>query len=385
MKKFYLTILCLVSVTSFAQQQRYLTDLDFLYNAILQMPSYKAQLKNDKDYAAIYDELKDELNDTTALAVYKKLYRLIEPLKDNHLRLYKVIDTTLNPRPIVLQINTDSLRLALKEKPIDALAGIYKVGDNEFAVFENIGSEYYILHLKSKIVTGFLIKTPQQSLDFISLTGSNRGAVLVRNVKHINGNFTTINLYKTEKPIYGDLKVGESNFEFKKLTDEVDYLRLSNFSTKNNNMAASELFFNDVKDSITAPNLIVDIRNNGGGAFKTSQRYIKFIKKFSGKVFILQNVKTASNAEKFLIRLNTVKHVTTLGETTIGTLAYGSNYGKTLTLPNSKIQFYPTDMKAAQQDLAYESIGVAPMIVLDYFSEDWILQTLQYIENISKK
>ncbi len=385
MKKFYLTILCLVSVTCFAQQQQqYLADLDFLYNAIRQMPSYRAQLKKDKDYAAIYDQLKAELDDSTALGVYKKLYQLVEPIKDNHLRLYKVVDTTLKPRPLVLKIDTDSLRLALVNKPLDDLSGIYKVETNEFAVFENTDSEYFVLHLKSKIVTGFLIKTPHHSLDFISLIGSNRGAVLVRNVKHIYGNFTTINLYKTEKPIYGNLNVGESNFEFKKLTDEVDYLRLSSFSAKNNNMATSELFFKEFKDSITAPNLIVDIRNNGGGAFKTSQRYINFIKKFKGKVFILQNVKTASNAEKFLIRLMGVENVITLGETTIGTLAYGNNYGNTLILPNSRIQFYPTDMKANQQDLAYESIGVAPMVTLDYFSEDWITQTLQYIENISK-
>ncbi len=381
MKKIIFALLLLVNVfAASAQEARNVADLDFLYQAIKKMPSFKVQLRNDKNYIALYQNLRADLADTNELAVYKKLYQLIAPIKDNHLGFYKLVDTTVKSKPIVLKINTDSLRQVLLKRPLNDLEGIYKVDEHEFAVFKSADHEYTLLYLKTKIVTGFLIETPHQSLDFISLTGGNRGMVLARNVKHVNGNFTTINLYKTAKPKFGNLAIGKTNFEFKKLSNVVDYLRLSSFSSTNTNIAASIAFLNSVKDSINAPNIIVDVRNNSGGGFKTSKRFIDFLTKYIGKIFLLQNVKTGSNAEKFIIRLKDRKNVITLGETTVGTLAYGSNYGKTLTLPHHKFEFYPTDMKADRADLAYESVGVKPMVVLDYFSEDWISQTLKYIE-----
>ena len=386
MKKIIFALLLLVNVSAAsAQEAKNVADLDFVYQAIKKMPSFEDQLRNDKNYIALYQKLRANLTDTNELAVYKKLYQLIAPIKDNHLGFYKEVDTTVKSRPILLKINTDSLRQELLKSPLNDLEGIYKVDEHEFAVFKSAASEYSILYLKTKIVTGFLVETPHQSLDFISLTGGNRGMVLARNVKHVNGNFTTINLYKTAKPKFGNLVIGKSNFEFKKLSNEVDYLRLSSFSSTNTNIAASIAFLNSVKDSINAPNIIVDVRNNTGGGFKTSKRFIDFLTKFKGKIFMLQNVKTGSNAEKFIIRLKDNKNVVTLGETTVGTLAYGSNYGKTLTLPYHKFEFYPTDMKADRLDLAYESIGVKPMVALDYFSEDWISQTLRYIETYKDK
>ncbi|KLT65777.1 hypothetical protein AB669_09820 [Pedobacter sp. BMA] len=71
----------------------------------------------------------------------------------------------------------------------------------------------------------------------------------------------------------------------------------------------------------------------------------------------------------------------TLGETTRGTITYGSNYGKTVSLPSGRFIFYPTDMKGRKKDLIYESIGIRPDIILDPFGDDWIEQTLNYVNN----
>lgn len=380
MKKFYFTLLGLISFTCFAQQTNNIADLDFLYQAIKKTPSYKSQLKSNENYALLYQELKENLSDTDELAVYKKLYQLIAPIKDNHFGFYKIADTSIKPRPTVLNLDIDSLKQVLKQKPINDLEGLYESDKHEFAVFKSAKNEYSILYLKSKIVTGFIIETPHQSLDFISLLNGNRGFVLARNTKHVNGNFISINLYKTAKPAFNNLVIGKSNFEFKKLTEKVDYLRLSSFYSSNTNIATATKFFQQVKDSISAPNLIVDVRNNSGGGFKVSQQFIDFLKKFKGNVFILQNSRTASNAEKFLVRLKDRKNIVTLGETTVGTLAYGSNYGTTLTLPHSKFHFYPTDT-FDKEDLPYENLGVEPKVKLDAFKSDWILQTLDYIKN----
>jgi len=379
MKKFYFTLLSLISFTCFAQQQNHLEDIDFLYQAIKKTPSYKEQFKSDKSYVSLYEEVRVNLKDTNELAVYKNLYRLIAPIKDNHLGFYKVVDTNLKPRPLLLKINIDSLKQVLLQMPLSSLEGIYNSDGHELAVFKSAAKEYAILHLKSKIVTGLVIETPHQSLDFISLLNGGRGFVLARNIKHIDGNFVTINLYKTAKAAFGNLKIEKGNFEFKKLSNEVDYLRLSSFYSNNVNIAAATKFFQEVKDSIQAPNLIVDVRNNSGGGFKVSQQFINLIKRYKGKVFILQNLRTASNAEKFLVRLKGRKNVITLGETTIGTLAFGSNYGNTLTLPHSKFRFYPTDT-FDKIDLPYENVGVVPDIKLTPSKADWIEQTLEVIK-----
>lgn len=379
MKKIIYALLLLIGFNAKAQQNQNIEDLDFLYQAIKQTQSYKNQLKNDKVYAAIYSDLKTNFTDTNELAVYKKLYRLIEPIKDNHLGFYKMVDTNLKRRPLVLKIDADSLRQKLKEKPLQSLEGIYDSEKQEFAVFKSAVNEYSVLHLKSKMVVGFIIETSHKSLDYISLLNVNRGFVLARNIKHIDGNFNTINLYKTAKTTLGELKIGSNKFEFKKLTAETDYLRLSSFYSDNANIAAASKFFQQMKDSVNAPNLIVDVRNNSGGGFRVSQQFINFIKSYKGKVFILQNLRTASNAEKFLVRLKGRKNVVTLGETTIGTLAFGSNYGKTLSLPHSKFYFYPTDTFDSI-DLPYENVGVEPDVNLGAVVGDWIAHTLEYIK-----
>ena len=63
------------------------------------------------------------------------------------------------------------------------------------------------------------------------------------------------------------------------------------------------------------------------------------------------------------------------GETTMGTLAYGSNYGRTQMLPSGQAQVYITDMKGPNELLQYENYGVKPGIVLKN-DADWISQVV---------
>lgn len=380
MRKYILiATLFLFAIKVDAQQAQNIADLDFLYQAIQQTPSYKNQLKGDKKYQELYESMKSNFNDQNEFDVYRKLYRLIAPIKDNHFGFYKIADTTLKPNLLKLDINVDSLKNSLKDNSITNIEGIYKSGDQQVAIFSKNEEEKYVFHLESKTVVGFLIKTPHQSLDYISLQNSNRGFVLLRNLKFTNGNFRMLNLYRTEKPIFNNLEVGKDNFEFKHLAGGVDYLRLSSFYSSNANIAIATKFFVSVKDSINAPKLIVDVRNNSGGGFRTSQQFINFLSRYKGKIYLLQNEKTASNAEKFIVRLIGKENVLTLGETTLGTLTYGSNYGKTLSLPNHKFYFYPTD-SSDKIDFKYENVGIVPQVILNPFTEDWIAQTLKYIK-----
>jgi len=382
MRKYLLILLFYYFILNVnAQEAQNVADLDFLYKEIKKLPSYKIFAKSDKDYHTLYASIRTNFVDTNELDIYKKLYQLISPINDNHLGFYKVADTTISPKPIKIDLDVYDLKQILSQRTVSSLEGVYKRDDQEFVIFENSNNEFYVVHLETQTLVGILIETANESLDYISLINGNRGIVLLRNLRQVNGNFASLNLYKTKKPVFNNLPAAKTNFDFKHLSNNIGYLRLSSFYASNINTANSEKFLNEVRDSINTHHLIVDVRNNSGGGFKTSQRFIDFLLKYEGDVYVLQNSKTASNAEKFILRLkNSKKKIVTLGETTVGTLAYGSNFGKTISLPNHKFVFYPTDMNGNKIDLPYESIGIEPDVNLDSFTEDWIEQTIKYIK-----
>ncbi|WAC42258.1 S41 family peptidase [Pedobacter sp. SL55] len=203
---------------------------------------------------------------------------------------------------------------------------------------------------------------------------------LIKNARLVNGTLlgTPFTKYKEHK--FSILEKSNDNFEYKTLNDNVSYLRLSSFSSSNINIKKSEEFFATMADKLSTANLIVDLRGNTGGGYKTSGKFLTLLKKYKGQIFILQNSATVSNAEQFILELKPLKNVTTLGEQTKGMITFGSNYGTKIVLPSGRFTLYPTDMKGLERDLAYESKGLNPDVALDLFKSDWIEQTLDYIK-----
>ena len=72
------------------------------------------------------------------------------------------------------------------------------------------------------------------------------------------------------------------------------------------------------------------MRNNEGGANKVLNKFLDLMERYNknGRVFVLINNGTLSQGEIFTLQLKQFKNVITLGQTTKGMLAYGSNYGK---------------------------------------------------------
>ncbi|MEZ4858345.1 MAG: S41 family peptidase [Flavobacteriaceae bacterium] len=124
-------------------------------------------------------------------------------------------------------------------------------------------------------------------------------------------------------------------------------------------------------------NLILDLRNNSGGGDKVSKPFQKFIEKEfkEGKIYILVNIKTASNAEITTQRMRFSKNVKVLGHSSSGILSYGSNYGNRVVLPSGNYYYKVTDMNFSEF-LAYEGVGIPVDIELN-LNEDWIDQTVK--------
>lgn len=239
---------------------------------------------------------------------------------------------------------------------------------------------YYLQNFKTGIVEVILNKSSDKAFDAIRFLRPPVPYVLYRNVKLTNGKLTGLNYQKLLSQTYVPANFSDKKYEYKELEKEIGYLRLSTFDSNNENIKVATDFFTKVRPTIKTKYLIVDLRNNGGGGNKTSGQFYTFLKKYSGKIFLLQNSNTVSNAEQFILNIKNTKKITTLGEDTRGTITYGSNYGKTIELPSNRFLFYPTDMNGRAKDLVYENIGIKPDISLDAFGEDWIDQTIKYIK-----
>jgi hypothetical protein len=383
MKKIILMVLMTLTVISAeAQEAQNIADLDFLYKSIQELPSFKDQLKNDKGYRQTYERLRRELSSSDEFDVYQRLLQLIYPIRDNHLGFWRKPDSSVRFNYIKLPIELKELETKFKTSSKDSIEGFYYSvnGGQKCAIFKQSEGVYYLQNLNSGIVEAILNQSGPGSMDAIQFRSAPVPYVLLRNVRLSNGRLIGLNYQKNSPKSYAGLSTGVIPYEYKKLEENIGYLRLSTFSSSNQSIKVATDFFKKVKPDIRNKSLIVDLRNNGGGGYKTSYQFIVFLKKYEGKIYLLQNGETISNAEQFIIDLKGSRNVITLGETTKGTIAYGSNYGKTLTLPSNRFMFHPTDMNGRARDLAFESIGIKPDVMLDAFSDDWITQTIKYIK-----
>lgn len=375
-------LISLLGLAAFAQQDQNQTDLNALYQAIQKMPSYKKLLKGDANYQQIYEDVKGKIKDADEKTTFKQLSRLIYPINDNHLGFYRTPDSVLKVAYVSLPINTDSLRKQLVQKDKNELEGIYYMGEYDFGLYTTDQQHYKMVLLKNGVLMSEIIKTPYGGYDCIQYGGRNVPYQLIKNIRLINGTLIGTPFVKSKEKSFSALAKSTENFEYKPLGQEMGYLRLSSFGTNNANIKKSEEFFKTIDGGLASKYLIVDLRNNTGGGYKTSQKFIDLFKKYKGKIFMLQNAQTVSNAEQVIIELKGQKNVVTLGEQSKGMITFGSNYGKTVLLPSGRFTFYPTDMNGIDKELAYESKGVDPDVLLDPYKGDWIEQTLEYIKKM---
>ncbi len=378
-----LTLFFFQFIDATAQEQKNIADLDFLYQKIQSLPSYKDQLKDNPAYAALYERVRGSLNTTDDFEVYQKLVQLISPLKDNHLGLYHSSDTSYRFK----YINPKTDLLALEKKfgssPKDSIEGIYYMGFNKdyrYVLYSHAKNVYYLQSLQKGYLEAILYKTAFGSFDAIQFLSSPRYYQLSRNVKLNNEALMGLPFRKSLTKNHHSVDISKGNYEYRNINEKIGYLRLSSFYSSDVNIKIATEFFNSIKTDINQQNLLVDIRNNSGGGFNVSGQFIDFLWKYPGKVYILQNAYTGSNAEKFILNVRKRKEAKTFGETTRGTITYGNNTGLTFTLPSNRFVFYPTDTKGPATELAYESIGIPPDVFLDYNNKDWIEQTLTYIK-----
>jgi len=375
-----------------AQSPEYLSDLDNLYASVKKLPSYKAQIiKEEKtdEYQKLLNHLKTG-QPANSFEHFYKLAQLIVPLKDNHLYLSEISAEQNFP---FVNIDLAKLEKKLKDKKPDDVEGIYyynspamKLGLYRTAKKDSlIGvvlATQYPNWRAGQIA--FVLKeyAPNRFRNYFAAI-NEKTIGLLRNEKFMHGTLTETR-WKKFPGATNHVNIGRDvpTYQFKTLSPDIQYLRLGSFASNDNALVISQKFFDTYKDSITAKNLIVDLRNNGGGGYKSSEKFMKLLQDYAtnrGRIYVMVNNRTVSNAEQFTVRIKKSDNVTLLGETTNGMIAYGNNNGVSDTLPGKRVRLYITDMPDYGNYVRYEDIGITPDVFLKP-EEDWVGQVVAIIK-----
>lgn len=379
MKRKLLIILLLYTINIKAQEQKNNLDARFLHQTVQKLPSYKDQVKENAKLRFNLERDFTFKGGETDFEVFIRLCELIAPIRDNHLALYTKRDSAFE-KPPLMEIDRRVIDSALRVKAADSVCGIYYANPYQLQIVK-IGLNFVaVIEANGKYYTQFLLReiTPDH-FDMIGFGKGGTGYFLNRNILYSNGRLTGTVYKKYQKEDYLNVSKDEAKYAFRML-DNIAYLRLGSFSTSNANLAESAKFFNGIQVPENTKHLIVDVRNNGGGGYKNSKKFLDLIKRFNGRVHLIINSNTVSNAEQFTIDLMALDKVTTYGETTRGTICYGNNMGTVVELPSKRFSFYITDMLARSKDLPYESYGIKPQVKLDPFSKDWVAQVVDLIK-----
>ncbi|TCK69339.1 peptidase S41-like protein [Winogradskyella wandonensis] len=371
------------------------TDLDFIVEKIKKMPSYKKQIKGKEaiKFENIYESLLQKMIEPINVEeCYRLLLKQMNMVNDVHASLQiNNQDNNIVFSPKKLYGNNSnkvqslkSITKELEKKDISDKEGIYNYGEEKIGIVYNEKSKQHI---------GFVIETNLENWIegeirfYLYPIGSNKYNMYYYKTKKKTPGFVRSLSFENGR-IWSYKKVGNTdNFEllsekievadFKQISDDTQYLYFKTFS----NSKKKELlkFYNEIKDKLTAPNIIVDLRSNSGGNSKYSDSYIKLLR--NKNVYVITNCFTGSNGEQFTLKLLKNKNAKHLGQTTRGIIAYGKNYGYNYTTPSGYFNITPTDMNFHKY-IDYESKGITPSIALD-FKKDWVEQTLEIVEKDS--
>jgi len=379
------------------------TDLTFLDSKIRKTPAYKI---NKKTYETSYSKIVKEVTSINSIFdCHSLLNELLISLNDNHSRIYSIdpgITDEVNsnseklsefkkselynayPKP---NIDLDSLQSVLNTKTKKNIEGIYtRENYMTIGVYKNKDSyKAIILDSESDFwQIGEIMYTliPFGDDYLLNIGGGITSKRLIAYTERIeNGFFYFMGFQKDiAQKNYATKTPSEDIYKREELSNGITYLKIGSFNSWNPTLTNAEKFYKSLEGSLNKRNLIIDLRNNGGGGDRNSNILYKLVRDYAkkNKVYVLINHRTVSNAEQFASKLSMLENCQLFGKRTNGTLAYeikDSNY----TLPCNNFIAVLTSKKHSKY-LEFESKGIKPKFELDV-ETNWIEQLKTYINN----
>lgn len=379
-------------------------ELEFLNKQIKKTPSYKL---NKTTYSNQLIKTEEEIKNLNSdYECFVQLNKLMLSLTDNHSRVYglnegankEIKNDSIKfeifensklfnsyPRPT---ISLDSLIIVLKKQPIKSIEGIYSIDDYmKLGVYKvSKGTTYRAIVLESKNKLwkiGEVLYTliPYGNNYLLAVGGSLGSKRMVAHTERIeNGVFLTTGFQKhPSQPNFSVSLYPESNYLRKEISSEITYLKIGSFSSWHPTLSEAEKFYKSLEGTLTKKNLIIDLRDNGGGGNRNSDILLNILKDYlkNNNVYLLINNRSVSNAEQFAYKLSAFDNCKTFGNRTNGTAAYeivNANYN----LPCGEFMVILTSKKHSKF-LKLESVGLEPNVKFT-LKTDWVLQLQNYIE-----
>lgn len=389
MNKKYLTLLFLLLSNFIFSQDKVCNCLDELENTsklIENAKSYKVQIRGgnrEKDFKNWKEEIKGEIaNDTLSnFFCVGYLQKYISFIKDRHNQIYIVSNNVSSSIPSYPK----AIDTTLKSK--DKVSGIYHAGREAILVKKENDSTWFGITLNSNSeewARGKIrLKINKTTSDKFELFEFYENGLLLyqKEIDISNGRIYGTFWNKDNKYFFN--KNHEQNFVYEPINPEFDYIGLKTLSRTKSLMNEANTFYTNNLNKLTKENLVIDLRNNGGGSLNQAKPLLKSLKrnKEIQRIYVLINFKTASASEIVALKLKEDKRTILVGENSRGMLEYG--YGNKAF--SSKTNCFEYNVVLSTQHIKgkfsnYEYIGIEPDIKLDN-TMDWIEQ----IVSIEKK
>lgn len=417
------------------------------------------KLENDAEEAKKYNSEKAKLLEKARLekdddACIIHLDRYVSLLKDHHSDIgFQLKRIDLSSPELIAAFKTSERYRQFPKKNIDTLQLIPYLKAKEFANIEGIYSDggkivfgivkkkkskntYEGIVLKSNKLLNvghILMELTQKDKNLfdvsynVGLLGFNFNRVL-KSMKIENGQLASFGFSKVQT----GSESSDKPYEFKALTDSVNYLRLSDFDARLTDKL--DAFYNEIDQAIQSkPYLIVDLRNNGGGSERSylnllpyaytrplkidpssvwvspenikryeetseesNKELIDRMKKatpftfipqsekgqdtytienptaYPKKIVLLFNKGTASAAEGLITYFQQSDKVITVGENSGGYIGYGNVM--TAEIPCGKFKIRSTTTRYEEKS-KYEFVGIPPMHKIAK-EKDWVKYAL---------
>jgi len=387
LKIFGLIFLLLISTNFYGQNNgcTCLTSLDETSIKIKKSISYKSQIKNlkrEQELESWKKSIEKEIiNDSLSnyfCAGYLQKY--ISFIKDKHNEIY----STSKDISLIIPFYTKTFENTTNTN--DSISGIYYQGKDKIIVKKESESLWFGILLESNSKDwkkGMIrLRIHKNKNDLFEIYEFYKSGLLFyqSNVRIHSGRIHSTFWNKENR--YHFNKNHKANFNFENLNSSFNYIGIKTLKRSNRLMSEADKFYDEIEKKITDKNLIIDLRNNGGGSTEQIKPLIKIIKKNNSieKIYVLVNFKTFSAAELGAYLLDNDLRTILSGENTRGGLTYGyGNNSISGTLDCNEIKYNFSRKVTNKKFLKYENIGLTPKLILTNKS-DWIEQILE-LEN----